>query len=175
MMEIAILDFIRENLVCEPITPIMKVITFLGNAGWFWILIGVALLIPKRTRAIGVSVCIALIFSLIFCNLTLKPIVARTRPYDIVEGLELLISRPSDFSFPSGHSSASFAAAVAILMQNRKYGLCAIITASLIAFSRLYFYVHFPSDVLAGIILGSACGVAAHYVTKFIKKKTSLV
>ncbi len=170
-IEYAILDFIRNTLSCGFMDWIMPVISFLGNAGWFWILSGVILSVIPKTRKIGITVCISLLLSLIFCNLTIKPLVARIRPYDLKEGIELIISKPTDFSFPSGHTSASFAAAVAMVLYNKKIGISALVLAALIAFSRLYLYVHFPTDVLGGVIIGSLCAVGAYFISKLLFKK----
>ena len=172
--EFAVLDFIRETFSCKAMDVIMRAVTFLGEAGWFWIALGLVLAIIPKTRKIGFTVLGALILSLIFCNITIKPIVARVRPYDIKEGIELLITKPHDASFPSGHSSASFAAAVAMVLYNKKIGIPAVVLASLIAFSRLYLYVHFPTDVLGGIILGSLCAVGAYFIGKFVFKKIKI-
>ncbi|MBR4950376.1 MAG: phosphatase PAP2 family protein [Clostridia bacterium] len=173
-MELSILDFIQNTFSCAFMDVIMPAISFLGNAGWVWILAGVVMAVIPKTRKIGITVCIALLLSLIVCNLTLKPIVNRIRPYDIKEGIELLITKPHDASFPSGHSSASFAAAVAMVLYNKKIGIPAVVLASLIAFSRLYLYVHFPTDVLGGIILGSLCAVGAYFIGKFLFKKIKI-
>ncbi|MBE7059054.1 MAG: phosphatase PAP2 family protein [Ruminococcaceae bacterium] len=170
--EFAVLDFISETFSCKPMDVIMKAITFLGEAGWLWIALGVAFLFFKKTRKMGATVLGALIFSLLLCNITLKPIVARIRPYDIKEGIDLIIGKPSDFSFPSGHTSASFAAAVAIFACNKKWGIWAVVLAAIIAFTRLYLYVHFPTDVLAGMLLGTLCAVISYYIVKFIWQKT---
>ena len=168
--EFAILDFIREYLSCPLLDSVMKFITFLGDAGWIWILTGVTLLFFKKTRRIGTAICLALIFNLVVTNITLKPLIARTRPFDLAEGIKLITDKPTDFSFPSGHSSASFAASVAIFCNNKKYGAFALVLALLIAFSRLYLYLHFPSDVLAGSIIGSVCGYISYLIIKRIKK-----
>ncbi len=170
-IELKILDFIRNNLSGPIMDEIMKFITFFGDKGWFWIVLGIALLWFPKTRKMGLTVCIALIFSLILCNLTLKPIVARIRPYDVQKGIQLIISAPHDYSFPSGHTSASFASAFAVFFNNKKWGSLALAFASLIAFSRLYLYVHFPTDVLGGLILGCVCAVLAYYTVKFLEKK----
>ena len=114
----------------------------------------------------------ALILCFIFCNVLIKNIVARTRPFDINTMIEPLITTPSDFSFPSGHTTAAFAAAFALLLcKNRLLGIPALILAVLIAFSRLYLYVHFPSDVLGGLILGVILAFAAHRIVNIIYKK----
>ena len=172
--EFAILDFIRENFTSAPMDSIMKFITFFGNAGWFWIVLSLVLAFIPKTRKIGLTACCALLFSLIFCNLTLKPLIARTRPYDVIEGIKLIIEAEHDYSFPSGHTSASFAAAVSIFYYDKKwFGISALVFATLIAFSRLYLYVHFPTDVLGGLVLGIVCATLAFFTVKFGYKKFS--
>ena len=169
--EYVILDFIRNNMSCSFLDYSMQGISFLANVGLIWIVSAIVLLIIPKTRKIGLAVACALIFSLIICNITIKPIIARVRPYDLREGIELIIARPTDFSFPSGHTSISFAGAIPMLMYNKKIGIPALILAIIIAFSRLYLYVHFPTDVLGGMIVGSLCGVLGYFTSKFIYKR----
>ena len=169
--EYAILDFIRNNMSCTFLDYSMQGISFLANVGWIWIVSAIVLLIIPKTRKMGIAVACALIFSLIICNITIKPIIARVRPYDLREGIELIIARPTDFSFPSGHTSISFAGAIPMLMYNKKIGIPALILAIIIAFSRLYLYVHFPTDVLGGMIVGSLCGALGYFTSKFIYKR----
>ena len=169
--EYVILDFIRNNMSCSFLDYSMRGISFLANVGWIWIVSAIVLLIIPKTRKMGIAVACALIFSLIICNITIKPIIARIRPYDLREGIELIVSKPTDFSFPSGHSSISFAGAIPMLMYNKKIGIPALILAIIIAFSRLYLYVHFPTDVLGGMIVGSICGVLGYFTSKFIYKR----
>ena len=160
-----ILLFIQEYLRADWMTPIWKFITSLGNAGWFWILLTIILLIPEKTRKIGIASAVSLLIGTIITNLALKNIVARTRPYEVVEGLQLLVGKAHDFSFPSGHSCASFASAFIIYkMAPEKYGIPALILASLIAFSRLYVGIHYPTDVIAGIIIGIFSAVMSLYI-----------
>lgn len=168
--EIELLKKIAE-MRNDILNPIMVGITSLGNAGIFWIILALVLICIKKTRKIGFTMAISLVLSLIFTNLIIKNVVDRPRPFQYDETLKLLVSKPIDSSFPSGHSSASFAAAVAIFMNNKKYGIPAIILALLIALSRLYVSVHFPTDVAAGIILGIIYGVSAGLIAKFICKK----
>ena len=113
---------------------------------------------------------IALLISFVICNITLKPLFSRIRPYEYVEGIKLLINKPDDFSFPSGHSSSSFAAALSLWFYNKKWGRVCIVTASVIAFSRLYLHVHFPSDVIFGIMIG----VMSSYIARRLISKTKL-
>lgn len=152
-----ILLWIQEFLRNSLFTPIFVTITHLGDGGAIWIIISLLLLIFKKTRRMGALCIAALLGSLIVNNLILKNLVARIRPYEVIDGLNLLIEKQKDLSFPSGHSGASFAAAVTIFqcIKNKKIGIIAIIFASLIAFSRLYVGVHYPTDVLVGIITGT--------------------
>ena len=158
--DLPILDWIMANLWCPFLDAVMPVITVLGDAGIFWIaLAAVFLLLPKH-RKMGLSMGVALMMGLVFCNMILKPVVGRIRPYDyqlefFQKTIPLLIERQHDFSFPSGHTIASFEAAVAMLICNKKLGIPAMILAVLIAFSRMYLYVHYPTDVIASVILGT--------------------
>jgi undecaprenyl-diphosphatase len=142
------------------------VITVLGDGGIFWIGVAVVLLLIPKTRKIGFGMGAALLMGLLVCNLTLKPLVARIRPYDYVleqygVQIKLLIEAQHDFSFPSGHTIASFEAATVLLIHSREAGIPAMILACLIAFSRMYLYVHYPTDVIASVILGVAFAFAA--------------
>ena len=107
-----ILLFIQQYLRHDWMTPFWKFITSLGNAGWFWIVLSIVLLLFKRTRKIGITAIIALAIGALITNVALKNLVARIRPYEVVDGLRLLIERQRDYSFPSGHTCASFAAAL---------------------------------------------------------------
>lgn len=160
-----ILDFIRENIACPFLDKVMPVITFFGSGGWLWIVAALAMLFMKNYRKDGIALAIALLGGLIIGNLILKMSVARERPCWIRDTVEMLIAVPKDYSFPSGHSMASFEAAAVFMHMNRKIGAGVLILAFLIAFSRLYLYVHFPTDVLAGILLGTAIGIIACRIT----------
>lgn len=163
--ELQILLFIREYLTNPFLDFVMPKITFLADDGWFWIALAIVCLAFPKTRKTGAVMGLALIFGLIVCNLTLKPLVARIRPYDLMPTIEVLVEHLSDFSFPSGHTVASFEGAFAILLtQKKRFGIPAIVLASVIAFSRLYLFVHYPTDVLFGIILGTAFGFLAKFV-----------
>nr|MBQ8253059.1 phosphatase PAP2 family protein [Lachnospiraceae bacterium] len=158
----SILLWIQENLRSEFFTPLWKFITTSGNAGLIWIAITCLLLAFKKTRKVGVTCAVSLILSLIFTNVLIKPLAARTRPYELIEGLNILIAKPHDFSFPSGHSSAAFATAWVLFRKfPAKVGIPAMVYAFLMAFSRLYLGVHYPTDVLGGIVLGILYATAA--------------
>ena len=145
---------IQQHLRTDMLTPFMKIVTFLGNGGWFWILCAVVLLAIPKTRKTGYAAVLSLIFGVIVTNLLLKNIVARPRPFAEIEALIPLIAKPTDFSFPSGHTTASFAVALVMLrMLPKKIGIPAVVLAALVAFSRLYLGVHYPTDVLAGFVI----------------------
>ncbi len=159
--DLPILEWIALNLWCPFLDAVMPVITLLGDAGIFWIALAVVMLFFPKYRKIGLSMGASLLIGVLLCNVTLKPLVGRIRPYDyqwevFQKEITLLIPAQHDFSFPSGHTIASFEASVAITLHNKKLGIPAILLACLIAFSRLYLYVHYPTDVIASVILGTA-------------------
>lgn len=156
-----LLLWIQETLRADWLTPAMKAVTFLGEIGWFWIALAAVLCCFRPTRRAAVAAAVALLLSLLVNNLFLKPLVDRTRPYEVVEGLVNLVPPPGDASFPSGHAGASFAASTAMAPHlKRRWGICLIALAALIALSRLYLGVHFPTDVAAGALIGTALGMA---------------
>lgn len=168
-----ILLYIQQYLRHDWMNPFWEFITSLGNAGWFWIVLSVILLLFRRTRKIGITALAALAIGALITNVALKNAVARIRPYEVVDGLKLLIERQHDYSFPSGHTCASFAAAyVYYRTAPKKWGVPAVILAALIAFSRLYVGVHYPSDVLAGLLIGLFAGWAALKLAAYISQKT---
>lgn len=158
------LDAVRNELM----DCVNLFLSSLADRGLIWILAGVILLFFSKTRKIGFCVLLALLVNFILVNLAVKPLVARVRPYDINTSVRIILDAPHDFSFPSGHTSASFAAAVAILLKNRRWGVAAVVLATLIGFSRLYLYVHFPTDVICGALFGIISALTASYaVSKF--------
>lgn len=169
------LDFLMalQQLHNPVLDCIMVVITSVGNAGWFFIVLGVVLLWVKKTRKAGFHVLLSLLFSLIFCNLILKDLVARQRPCWLVPEIQLLIANPSDFSFPSGHTSASMATAASIYLYNKKYGIAMFLLAIMIAFSRMYLFVHFPTDILGGMLTGLLSAFLAYFLIQKVESKKS--
>ena len=142
-----------------------------GSIGQLWLIIGIALCISKKTRKTGAAILVSFFGVLLFGELLLKHLVIRTRPCQIDQAFAILIERPTSSSFPSTHSAFAFGAATAIFMNYRKAGVAAFIVAALVAFSRLYLFVHFPTDVLCGIVLGIAVGFAAVRICDVAEKK----
>ncbi len=166
-----LLLLIQKYVRSECLTPVMKGITHLGDAGIFWILLTIVLFLFPKSRKAGIVSAAALLLSLLITNLILKNLVMRIRPYEVVDGLKLLVAPQWDTSFPSGHTSASFASAAALWKKAPgKWSLLALILAFLIAFSRLYVGVHYPTDVLAGLLVGIGCGYGANRLcTRFAR------
>lgn len=142
---------------------LMPIITAMGDGGAVWLVMTALLLIFPKTRKTGMVILLGLAIQAILCNVVLKPLTARIRPYDVNTAIQLLIEPQWDYSFPSGHTAASFAAAWGLeFMGKRRLATAAMILACLIAFSRLYLYVHYPTDVIAGILIGAGsawCGM----------------
>ncbi len=158
-LDLSILDWIQAHLRCGVLDAGLPWITALGDYGAFWILLALVLLAVPRTRRLGVAMTAALVLDVVLCNGVLKPLVARPRPFTFRPELELLVAPPRDFSFPSGHTAASFAAAAALLGMRSRSWIPAMALALAIGLSRLYLYVHYPTDVFCGALLGFACGI----------------
>ena len=217
--DLAILDFIRAHMTSPLGDEIMPIITMLGDNGIIWIIMAAIMLLFKRTRRLGAAMAVALIIDVICCNFIIKPLVARIRPFDVNTAIKLIISAPDDYSFPSGHTAAAFAAFSALFFGRNKLtgstdsligmniyddlskhngsiapvGVQALnyeefsssrspvfsqknlwipvlVLAILIAASRLYLYVHYPTDVLAGMILGTLFGFIGANITAYLWK-----
>lgn len=168
----AILLWIQEWIRNDWLDSVMIGITHLGDAGLLWIVLSLLLLIPKKTRKYAMMAIVALLFSLLVNNMILKNIVARTRPYEVVEGLTRLIGAQRDLSFPSGHTASSFATAV-VLFRNlkKRYGIPLLVLAVLISLSRLYVGVHYPTDVLFGAISGTLLAILAQWLVNGILER----
>lgn len=169
-LDFSILYWIQEHIVCDALTPVMKAVTTAGNGGIFWIILCLILLCFKKTRRIGVAAAISLALVGLLNNEIIKTVVARPRPFQQAE-IELLITPPGGYSFPSGHTSSSFAVATALFLKEKKLGIATLAMAFLIGFSRLYFFVHFPSDVFFGMIEGILMAIAVTVVIDKLWKK----
>jgi len=158
-MDALILLYIQNHIRADFMDGFWKAVTFLGNGGWFWIVLAILLLFTVKTRRAGFCALLAMAAGFLITNVLLKNLVGRIRPYDVINGLVPLIARQSDASFPSGHACASFASAFVYLRTlPGRWGAAALTLAILISFSRLYVGVHYPSDVIAGIVIGIVSG-----------------
>lgn len=162
-----ILNFIDTMFHSPFMDNLMPIVTKLGDKGFIWIFIAILLMITKKYRITGIIMLSSLGVSALIGNLILKPLIARERPFFMNIDYKLLISKPHDFSFPSGHTMSSFTASTVLFIRHRKIGIGALFLAALIAFSRLYLYVHYPSDILAGLLMGVAVACFCSYVYKY--------
>ena len=164
--------FLQESVRNPILDNLMIFITSLGNGGMIWIVATIVLLIPKKTRKAGIMSAVALLGSLIINNNIVKNIVQRPRPFVTFTDLQIIIPTPSEFSFPSGHTSSSFAAAAVFYRHlPKKFGIPSVVLAGLIGFSRLYVGVHYPTDVIAGVLMGILLSYLAEYLVNLFAKK----
>lgn len=159
---------LKEETVLD---KIMVGITRLGDAGIIWIILTAIFLVIPKTRRTGGVMLAALVVQTILCNVILKNLFARTRPYDVNTTVQLLVPKLHDFSFPSGHTSASFTTVSALFFAKNKVWKPALVLACLIAVSRLYLYVHYPTDVLGGILLGILSGYIGYKIMEKLRNR----
>ncbi len=174
--DLPILDWIQAHLQCTFLDVTMPIVTLFGDGGVFWIAVAVVLLLFAKYRKTGFSMGMALVLGLLVCNILLKPQVARIRPYNFQlqeygREITLLVKGLNDYSFPSGHTIASFEACTVLMLHDKRLGIPATVLAILIAFSRLYLYVHYPTDVLVSLVLGILFGFLGSYIVDQIYRK----
>ena len=162
------LVWIAQNVRGGPLDPFMKVYTQLGDAGLLFIVLGLVLLLFRPTRKAGFSALCAMLIGLVVVNFTIKPLIARERPWLVIEGFVNLVEEKDPNSFPSGHTNTAFAFALALCMAapKRWMKITAVCMAVVMGLSRLYVGVHFPSDVLVGALIGSLCGLLGAWIVK---------
>lgn len=174
-LDFEILFFIKDHIRNSFLDVIVPFYTNLGNDGIIWIVFGIVLLIPKKTRKCGIMVLGALLVMLVVNNIILKNLIARPRPCATYPELVELVKIPTSYSFPSGHTVSAMAVAFTVLSQHKKLGIVTLVMAFLMGLSRLYVGVHFPTDVYGGIIVGAAIALAVYCaekkITPFIMKK----
>lgn len=181
-MDSEILLYIQEYLRNDVLTPFMVLLTHTGDYGILCIAVSAILILIRKTRCLGHVIAFSIAIESIITNVILKNLVARTRPYEVIEELELLIGEQPDFSFPSGHAGVTFALAGALLYafiygiegfeKNKRSSiivLTVMIYALLLAFSRLFVGVHYPTDVFAGMLIGLLSGCAGYHVEKRVR------
>lgn len=175
-LEERILLFAQDHMRNAALTPVMKGITMLGDMGAVWILISIGLCLSKRWRKTGVTGMCAVGLSVMVNNVFLKHLVARARPFDVIQNLVPLITKPTDYSFPSGHTACSFAVAFLLFRKlPKKYGIPCLILATLIGFSRIYLGVHYLSDVIAGAVSGIVLSYAADYLVEAAEQRREVI
>lgn len=170
-LDLSILDFIHNTLSDPVMDLIMTYLTYSIEYGAMAILVFIVMMCIKNMRKTGFAVMGATLSVLLFGELIIKHLVCRMRPFAINGAIELIIKAPSGFSFPSSHTATCFAMATAIYLFHKRLGIIAYIYASLVAFSRMYLYVHYPSDIIGGIALGIGCGIGSAALVKLICKK----
>lgn len=172
-MDESIILWIQEHFTHPLWDSSMIFVSRLGDGGFVWIFLGIFFLLlgfrKKEWGKQGISLLLCLGTTALLCNLILKPWVARIRPYDLL-GFSILIPPLSDYSFPSGHTSASFAAATAIYAMHRRWGTMAYGFAAVMGFSRLYLGVHFPTDVLAGAVIGTVMAKMTLWLIQMLER-----
>lgn len=171
-LDFSIVLWMQEHLRTPLLDIFFPFITHLGDKGLCWIALGIILLIPRRTRIWGICVLVCLTVDFLLGEGLLKHLFLRQRPCIVQPIDDMLIAIPHTTSFPSGHSASSFTSATALFLNNRRAGIAAYVLASLIAFSRLYCYVHFPTDILCGILLGISVAV---FLTPRLKRRFSSI
>lgn len=170
-LEFAVLDWIQLHLRCGFLDAVLPIITHLCDHGEIWILLALILLAIRRTRRQGAALACGLVLDLLACNLLLKPLVGRVRPFALRPETALLVAQPMDASFPSGHTAVSFAAVLALKASGSPLWKPALALALVIVLSRLYLYVHWPSDVLGGALVGAAAGyLGAKLAERFFRR-----
>jgi len=163
--EIEILKGIQNIFQCLFLDILMPVVTHLGDGGLVWIITAIVLLCTKKYRRLGIALGAGLAVGFLIGNVALKNLIMRPRPCWI-EQTALLIEIPRDYSFPSGHTISSFVSAFVLLKGSRRMGIFALVLASMIAFSRMYLFVHFPTDILGGILVAWVSYLIANLLAK---------
>lgn len=169
-IDFSILFWIQEHTRTAVLDVILPFLSIINNVGLFWIILSAVLLLFRRTRLCGICMLVCLAVDCVLGEGILKHLFMRERPYNVIPIDSLLVPTPLTSSFPSGHTASSFTAATAVFYNHKRAGIAAYIMAALIAFSRLYCYVHYPTDVLAGMLLGIC---VACFVTPRLQKRLS--
>lgn len=163
--DFSVLDALQK--IHSPVlNVIMAVFTYLGDAGILWIFLSLVFLRVKKTRQMGAAGGLSLVLEVFISELMIKHLVRRTRPFVVHDWIDTIVHKPSSYSFPSGHTCTSFCFSTAVFCFNRKLGLICYAVSAVIGFSRLYFYIHYPTDVLCGALEGVILGATAAFIVK---------
>ena len=169
-IDFAVLDWIQNNLRCGFLDFLMPKITMIGEKGILYVVLCLIMVCFKRCRKAGITILGGMTAGLLIVNMLIKNAVARMRPFQINAAIELLVKAPNEYSFPSGHAVHGFIFATVLMCYDKRLGIPALIVAVLVSFSRLYLYVHFPTDVLAGAAIGVIIGLCSVFVANRIVK-----
>ena len=170
-MEFSILYAIQNLRTDFLDTVILKLTDLIGSYGEIWLIAAAVMLTNRKTRRCAYTMLISYLLVFGIGQLWLKNVIVRGRPCNIDRTIELLVERPTSWGFPSTHTAWAFAAATSVFLHHKKAGFAVLALAALIALSRLYLFVHFPSDVLGGIVLGVLAALVAKVLVDFIEKK----
>lgn len=181
VLDFNILFWIQNLIRNDVFDVIIPFYTSLGEDGIIWIALGLILLIPKKYRKTGIMVLAALLVMLVVNNIVLKNLIARPRPCWTYPEMVQLVHNPSSYSFPSGHTTSAFAVAFTVFSQHKKLGKVIIVMAAIMAFTRLYVFVHFPTDIYGGILVAAAITTFVCFmekkispkITEFLQKRTN--
>ena len=181
VLDFNILFWIQDLIRNDVFDVIIPFYTSLGEDGIIWIALGLILLIPKKYRKTGIMVLAALLVMLVVNNIVLKNLIARPRPCWTYPEMVQLVHNPSSYSFPSGHTTSAFAVAFTVFSQHKKLGKVIIVMAAIMAFTRLYVFVHFPTDIYGGILVAAAITTFVCFmekkispkITEFLQKRTN--
>ena len=173
--DFSVLYFVQQNLRCGFLDSVTAFLSVVFNAGIAWFAICGIMAIFKKHRYAAVLMLIAMVLVFLVGELTMKNVFCRVRPCNIDPSVSLAVKAPTSFSFPSGHTGSSFAAATALFLCNKKLGIPALVLAFIIGLSRIYLFVHYPTDVLVGAIMGIISAVVVYYISKklFANRKLS--
>lgn len=178
-MELGILHAIQ--LLHNPLLDQIMITVFnnlVGSLGQLWIAVGLVLLVIPKTRKSGAAVLLSYALSFLIGNEWLKDLIARPRPCAVDDTVMMIVKKPHSFSCPSVHTYLAFSSAMAIYHYHKKLGIGVFVFAALVGFSRMYFFVHYPTDVLFGAVLGIATAFVVctlldkvySYASSFFKK-----
>lgn len=167
--------WIAEHLRAPVLTAVLSFYTHLGDKGLLFIALALLLLLFRQSRKGGAAALVGMLLGLLVTNVTIKPLVARARPWVVMEGFTALVAEHDPNSFPSGHSCSAFAFAAAlwVTLPWKWARVAALLSAVVMAFSRLYVGVHFPSDVLTGVLIGTLCGLAGAWLVNYFTRRLS--
>lgn len=146
------------------INKFMVLLTRLGDGGFVWVTIAISFLITKRYKSVSLKILLSLCLTTIVGEVVIKRLVGRLRPSQIISKEDLLIKKPTSYSFPSGHTASSFGVAVILSEAFPFINILIFCLASLIGISRVYLKVHYPTDVIVGAIIGTLCGLVTEMI-----------